>query len=165
MARRWPLLFVALCACFSIPVMAGVATAVVGRNTVVVSKSLNVSRQVGQLVSVAQRTQSIIRHANENFKTSRYHFASASKTSLRFVATNTVAGHSLEDLVTAGEAADRYGPSAAGRPLQKHGAREGSVFPEVVGGPNAANRAHRDVLEGIITDPLVSEPCGSLWTF
>lgn len=69
------------------------------------------------------------------------------------VATNTVAGHSVEDLVAAGEAADRNGLSAAGRALQKHGARAGSVFPEVTGGPSALNPASRDVLEGILNDP------------
>ena len=69
------------------------------------------------------------------------------------IATNTVAGHSVEDLVAAGEAADRNGLSAAGRALQKHGARAGSVFPEVTGGPSALNPASRDVLEGILNDP------------
>lgn len=69
------------------------------------------------------------------------------------LATNSIAGHSVDDLLAAGEAADRNGLTAAGRALQKHGAREGSVFPEVAGGPKALNPAGRDALEGILNDP------------
>jgi RHS repeat-associated protein len=55
-----------------------------------------------------------------------------------------------ESLVEAGKRIDRNGLSAAGRALQKHGDRAGSVFPASSGTAAARNAQGQEVLENIL---------------
>ena len=68
---------------------------------------------------------------------------------LRFLKTPTTKG-GLDDLLKAGQQADKNGLTKAGRGLQKHGDRSGSVFPRSAGNTAARNQQGQDVLEGIL---------------
>jgi len=50
----------------------------------------------------------------------------------------------------AGQQLDRNGLTKAGRALQKHGDRSGSVFPKSTGNAAARNQQGQDILEGIL---------------
>jgi len=74
----------------------------------------------------------------------------------RGVAANTVTnigGHSLDDLSRAGASIDRNGLSGAGRALQKHGDRPGSVFPSSTGTAAERSAQGQVVLDDILTNP------------
>ncbi|MBL8872550.1 MAG: hypothetical protein JNK90_22425 [Planctomycetaceae bacterium] len=58
--------------------------------------------------------------------------------------------HLIDDLLKAGAAADRNGLTAAGRALQKHGDRVGSVFPKSTGSLVARNAQGQTILEEIL---------------
>lgn len=66
------------------------------------------------------------------------------------------AAKNTETLLSAGNAADRGGLTAAGRALQKHGSRPGSIFPKVSGNSVALNQQGESVLKNIITNPSVT---------
>jgi filamentous hemagglutinin len=57
-----------------------------------------------------------------------------------------------ELLQSANETYDNY-LSKAGHALQKHGERQGSVFPKVFGNPNAINMQAHDIANNILTHP------------
>jgi hypothetical protein len=61
----------------------------------------------------------------------------------------------VEGLIEAGNAPDKGGLTAAGRALQKHGSREGSVFPKATGNSASINAQGESVLKGIVTHPDV----------
>ncbi|MGY6517589.1 MAG: RHS repeat-associated core domain-containing protein [Lysobacteraceae bacterium] len=65
----------------------------------------------------------------------------------------TRGARSLDDLSRAAGASDRGGLSAAGRALQKHGGRSGSVFPAARGNPAAINRQGQSIVDDILTTP------------
>ncbi|WP_258042126.1 DUF6861 domain-containing protein [Pseudomonas syringae] len=72
--------------------------------------------------------------------------------------TNRVlAGKSIDDLSDAGklpDPADKSGQlSLAGRALQKHGGREGSIFPGVKGSPSEINAQGQRMLDEILNNP------------
>jgi RHS repeat-associated protein len=56
----------------------------------------------------------------------------------------------VERMLQAGNAADRGGLSFAGRALEKHGSRPGSVFPKATGNVEAKNAQGEQVLRGIL---------------
>jgi hypothetical protein len=56
----------------------------------------------------------------------------------------------IDDLLKAGAAADRNGLTKAGRALQKHGDRAGSVFPKLTGDLASRNAQGQSILEGIL---------------
>ncbi len=56
----------------------------------------------------------------------------------------------IDDLLRAGQQLDRNGLTKAGRALQKHGDRQGSVFPKSTGSAAARNQQGQDILEGIL---------------
>jgi hypothetical protein len=62
-------------------------------------------------------------------------------------------GGSLDDLANAGKAMDRGGLTRAGRALEKHGGRQGSVFPKATGNVADKNRQGQEILEDILTTP------------
>lgn len=66
------------------------------------------------------------------------------------VAPRGTGGSSVDDLLRAGQQADRNGLTKAGRALQKHGDRTGSVFPQSAGNAAARNLQGQNVLEGIL---------------
>ncbi|WP_191629087.1 hemagglutinin repeat-containing protein, partial [Pandoraea terrae] len=69
----------------------------------------------------------------------------------------TIGGKSIQDLSNAAkqpDSSDKSGElSAAGRALQKHGGREGSVFPPAKGNPVAINEQGQKIVDGILTNP------------
>ncbi|PWB26433.1 DUF6443 domain-containing protein [Flavobacterium sp. HTF] len=73
---------------------------------------------------------------------------------LKFLS-NLVKGVGIDDLIKAGNIISKGGYSSAGRALMKHGGREGSFFPKVVGSRAAVNSAGEEVLTTIITNPNV----------
>lgn len=62
----------------------------------------------------------------------------------------------IADLINAGNALDRGGLTAAGRALQKHGSRVGSVFPKATGSISNINAQGESVLKGILSNPNVA---------
>lgn len=60
---------------------------------------------------------------------------------------------SVNDLAAAGKVMDRGGLTRAGRALEKHGGRQGSVFPKATGNVGDKNRQGQEILERILTDP------------
>jgi hypothetical protein len=62
-------------------------------------------------------------------------------------------GFSNADLEASANAADRNGLTRAGRALQKHGDRGGSVFPRSTGGAEARNAQGIDQVNAILNDP------------
>lgn len=56
----------------------------------------------------------------------------------------------IDDLLKAGLQLDKNGLTKAGRALQKHGDRAGSVFPKSSGNAASRNQQGQDVLEGIL---------------
>ncbi|WP_255155247.1 RHS repeat domain-containing protein [Ferruginibacter sp. HRS2-29] len=62
---------------------------------------------------------------------------------------------SISELVAAGNAIDRAELTFAGRALQKHGNREGSLFPRVKGTAKQINAQGEEVLMNILTNPKV----------
>jgi hypothetical protein len=60
---------------------------------------------------------------------------------------------SLDKLSKAGQVMDRSGLTKAGRALDKHGGRPGSVFPKAVGNPASKNAQGQFHLNDILTDP------------
>lgn len=54
-------------------------------------------------------------------------------------------------MLKAGEAIDKGDLTKAGRALQKHGSRPGSVFPAATGNPAAINEQGRQVLQEILS--------------
>ena len=56
----------------------------------------------------------------------------------------------VDDLLKAGQQADKNGLTKAGRGLQKHGDREGSVFPKSIGNAAARNQQGQDVLDSLL---------------
>jgi len=62
-------------------------------------------------------------------------------------------GGSLDDLANAGKAMDRGGLTRAGRALEKHGGRQGSLFPKATGNVAEKNRQGQEILEDILTNP------------
>ena len=65
----------------------------------------------------------------------------------------TIGGHSLDDLSRAAGAMDRNGLTRAGRALQKHGDRPGSVFPKSAGTAAERNAQGQAVVDDILADP------------
>ena len=63
---------------------------------------------------------------------------------------------SVDELMNAGGRLDRGGHTAAGRSLQKHGDRVGSVYPKVAGTPSNRNAVGEQVLREILTNPGVT---------
>jgi hypothetical protein len=63
----------------------------------------------------------------------------------------SAAKNGIGDLLRAGQRLDRNGLTKAGRALQKHGDRGGSVFPKSSGNNAARNQQGQDVLESILT--------------
>jgi len=59
----------------------------------------------------------------------------------------------LDKLSIAGQVMDRGGLTRAGRALEKHGGRSGSVFPKVVGNPAGKNIQGQFHLDDILTNP------------
>jgi hypothetical protein len=57
------------------------------------------------------------------------------------------------NLIKAGNTLDKGGFTAAGRALQKHGSRTGSIFPKATGNAAAINAQGEAVLNGILTNP------------
>ncbi len=72
------------------------------------------------------------------------------KVSMPLMGVGSVARGGVDDLLKAGQHADRNGLTKAGRGLQKHGDRLGSVFPKSTGNAVARNQQGQDVLEGIL---------------
>ena len=66
---------------------------------------------------------------------------------------NTCNIPSVDDLSLAAQAQDKGGLTKAGRALQKHGDRQGSVFPQVKGGPKTLNPAGQEIVDDILTTP------------
>ncbi len=64
--------------------------------------------------------------------------------------TRSVARGGIDDLLKAGQQLDRNGLTKAGRALQKHGNRPGSVFPKSTGNAATRNQQGQDILEGIL---------------
>lgn len=64
-----------------------------------------------------------------------------------------VSGARSADPMQAGLAPDRGGLTKAGRALQKHGGREGSVFPKPKGNPDAINEQGAAELRKIVSNP------------
>lgn len=62
-------------------------------------------------------------------------------------------GFSNSELESSANAIDRNGLSRAGRALQKHGDRPGSVFPRSVGSAQARNAQGLDQVNAILNDP------------
>ncbi|MCB1110660.1 MAG: hypothetical protein KDK64_06720, partial [Chlamydiia bacterium] len=60
---------------------------------------------------------------------------------------------SFEQLAEAGKVEDRGGLTRAGRGLQKHGGRPGSVFPNPSGSVSQINTQGQEVLEDILNNP------------
>ena len=60
---------------------------------------------------------------------------------------------SIKDLCEAGKQHDREGLTRAGRALQKHGGREGNIFPKPVGTIDKINQHGQQILEKILNDP------------
>jgi len=60
------------------------------------------------------------------------------------------------ELIKAGNEADRGGLTIAGRSLQKHGNRTGSLFPRVKGTVEEINSQGESVLMNILTNPKVT---------
>ncbi|MFA5306768.1 MAG: hypothetical protein WC365_04940 [Candidatus Babeliales bacterium] len=59
----------------------------------------------------------------------------------------------IDKLLKAGNTLDRGGLTAAGRALQKHGSRQGSVFPKATGNTKAINTQGETILKEILTNP------------
>lgn len=62
---------------------------------------------------------------------------------------------SVIELIKAGDALERSGLTAAGRALQKHGNRSGSVFPRATGNTTVINTKGKTILNEILTNPNV----------
>ena len=60
---------------------------------------------------------------------------------------------SVDDLLRAGNVADKGNLTAVGRALQKHGSRTGSSFPKATGNPAAINEQASSILNSIVTNP------------
>ena len=60
---------------------------------------------------------------------------------------------SLENMAASAAAREAGGLSAAGRALEKHGSRVGSVFPRATGNAAAKNALGQQVVEDILTSP------------
>jgi len=69
---------------------------------------------------------------------------------------NLFRGGKLNSLLRAGNEVYGNGLTVAGRALQKHGSRIGSVFPRATGSVASINTQAESVLRGIITDPNVT---------
>jgi filamentous hemagglutinin len=63
---------------------------------------------------------------------------------------------SLTDLSKAAGVTDREGLTGAGRALQKHGGRSGSVFPVAKGTRSQINAVGQQVADDILTDPAAT---------
>jgi hypothetical protein len=61
-----------------------------------------------------------------------------------------VAKGGVDDLLKAGQQADKNGLTKAGRALQKHGDRGGSVFPKSTGNAAGRNQQGQDILDDIL---------------
>ncbi len=59
--------------------------------------------------------------------------------------------NNAEELAKAGQQADKNGLTKAGRALQKHGDREGSVFPKSTGSASGRNQQGQEILESILS--------------
>lgn len=73
----------------------------------------------------------------------------------RFLAAKAGAS-SLDDLARAAQASERDGQTAAGRALQKHGDRAGSIYPKI-GSPAERSRVAQEIVEDYLTNPLTRE--------
>jgi len=62
-----------------------------------------------------------------------------------------VVRNELDDLLRAGMQLDKNGLTKAGRALQKHGDREGSVFPRSTGSSTVRNQQGQDILNAILS--------------
>lgn len=62
----------------------------------------------------------------------------------------TNADNALNRMLQAGQVADKNGLTRAGRALQKHGSRSGSVFPSFAGNAAARNAQAQEVLHEIL---------------
>jgi hypothetical protein len=62
-------------------------------------------------------------------------------------------GGRLNDLANAGKVADRGGLSRVGRALEKHGGRQGSMFPKATGNVAEKNMQGQQILEDILRNP------------
>jgi len=56
-------------------------------------------------------------------------------------------------LLRAASATDRGSLTTAGRALQKHGNRPGSVFPQPMGSPSMLNEQGLQIVDAILSDP------------
>ena len=66
---------------------------------------------------------------------------------------NATVRHDLDALSKAGQVLDRNGLTRAGRALEKHGGRVGSVFPKATGNPINKNLQGQYHLDDILTHP------------
>jgi hypothetical protein len=80
--------------------------------------------------------------------------ATLTTTGWRYLA-GRAAAKRINGLIKAGNASDKGGLTAAGRALQKHGSRTGSIFPKATGNIAEINAQGESVLNGILTNPNV----------
>jgi RHS repeat-associated protein len=66
-------------------------------------------------------------------------------------AAKTATDSAFQRMLKAGLAKDKGGLTKAGRALQKHGSRPGSVFPSATGNPAAINQQGQQVLQNILS--------------
>ena len=66
---------------------------------------------------------------------------------------NSIFNYSLDELSKAGKVTDRGRLTRAGRALEKHGNRPGSVFPKAIGNPAAKNVQGQYHLDDVLTHP------------
>lgn len=67
------------------------------------------------------------------------------------VAAKTATDSAFQRMLKAGEVIDKGDLTKAGRALQKHGSRPGSVFPSATGNPTAINQQGQRVLQDILS--------------
>ena len=68
-------------------------------------------------------------------------------------AAKTATDNAFQRMLKAGGAIDKGDLTKAGRALQKHGSRPGSVFPQATGNPAAMNQQGQTVLQEILSSP------------
>lgn len=66
------------------------------------------------------------------------------------------AGATLDDLAASAQASARGGQTAAGRALQKHADRAGSIYPKI-GSPAERSRVAQEIVEDYLTNPQIRE--------
>lgn len=74
----------------------------------------------------------------------------------RLTTARTATDSAFQRMLKAGGAIDKSDLTKAGRALQKHGSRPGSVFPQATGNPAAINQQGQRVLQEILSSPSQS---------